>query len=691
MPKPNELLSCRRRCAWRRTGLLFAGLFSVFLVGKLLADDTLLTRPTSELADLSLKELMQIEVPTVVTASKYVQKANEAPSSVSVVTADDIKKYGYHTLADILRSVRDFYVTYDRNYGYIGTRGFDGHQDFGGRILILVDGHRLNEPLYGSAFAMTDFILDVDLIERVEIIRGPGSSLYGDNAFFAIVNVISRRGDDFRGHGVELSGDAGSFGTYKGRVSYGNTFRNGLDLVLSGSLFTSDGHEQLFYKEFDSPDSNNGIAKNLDGDSSSSVFARAAYKDLSLEGGYVSREKEVPTASYFTFFNDPHYHTIDTRAFTEVKYSHEFENELILLARAYYDFYEHDAVHPFNVAATGQPPDIVLNKDVAPAEWWGGEVQATKKLFEKHKLTLGAEYRDDFRLQQRNFDIDPFAVHLNSSRNTQSYALYAQDEFQVLTNLILNVGVRYDYFYTFGSTTNPRFGIIYNPFEQTTLKFLYGTAFRAPNGNELYYSSVYQETNPSLGPETIDTYELIWEQNLGPHFRATASGFYYKIKDLISETVDTNNNLLVFKNIGEVESKGASAELEAKWANGIRGHISYTYADTEDVQTGERLSNSPKHLGKLNLILPVYEDKLFAGVEFQYTSDRLTLSGNQLSDFYVVNLTLFNQKLVKGWQASASIYNLFDAKYSDPGGVEHVQDAIRQDGRTFRIKLTYRF
>ena len=259
MASSNQL---RSRCQ-RRARLLLYGVLQALLATAALSDDTVLSRPASELVDLSLNELMQIEVPTVVTASKYEQKVTEAPSSVSIITADDIKKYGYRTLADILRSVRDFYVTYDRNYGYVGTRGFDRPGDFGGRILILVDGHRLNEPLYDSAFNMTDFILDVDLIERVEVIRGPGSSLYGNNAFFAVINVITRRGRDL--NGTELSGDASSFDTYKGRASYGKKFGNGLDLTVSGSLFTSEGHDRLFFKEFDSTNTNNGIAEHLDG------------------------------------------------------------------------------------------------------------------------------------------------------------------------------------------------------------------------------------------------------------------------------------------------------------------------------------------------------------------------------------------------------------------------------------------
>ncbi len=185
---------------------------------------------TSKLAELSLQDLMQIEVPTVVTASKHEQKATEAPAAVTVVTKDDIRKYGYRTLADILRSVRGFYISYDRSYGFIGVRGLNRPGDYGGRVLILVDGHRLNDPIYDTAAVMNDFMVDVDLIERVEVIRGPGSSLYGNNAFFAIVNILTRPGRDVGG--VELSGSAASFDTYRGRVTSGQKFANGLEVLV---------------------------------------------------------------------------------------------------------------------------------------------------------------------------------------------------------------------------------------------------------------------------------------------------------------------------------------------------------------------------------------------------------------------------------------------------------------------------
>ncbi|HSH38199.1 MAG TPA: TonB-dependent receptor plug domain-containing protein, partial [Chthoniobacterales bacterium] len=205
--------------------------------------------------------IMQIKIPTVYGASKHEQKITEAPSAVSVVPREEIQAYGHRTLADILRNVRDFYVTYDRNYAYVGVRGFNRPGDFGGRILLLVDGHRVNDPVYNAVAAVSDFPVDVDMIERVEVIRGPGSSLYGNNAFFAVINVVTRKAQDV--DGLEASGEVGSHESYKGRLSFGHTFKSGLSMLLTGTLFESDGNERLYFKEFDTPETNPGGPEHL--------------------------------------------------------------------------------------------------------------------------------------------------------------------------------------------------------------------------------------------------------------------------------------------------------------------------------------------------------------------------------------------------------------------------------------------
>jgi len=137
--------------------------------------------------DQSLADLLTLEVPSVYSASKRTQKITEAPAAITIITADEIRKHGYRTLAEALPSVRGFYVSYDRNYSYLGVRGFARPGDYNSRALLLVDGHRINDNVYDSALVGTEFPLDLDLVERIEVVRGPGSSLYGTSAFFAVI------------------------------------------------------------------------------------------------------------------------------------------------------------------------------------------------------------------------------------------------------------------------------------------------------------------------------------------------------------------------------------------------------------------------------------------------------------------------------------------------------------------------
>ncbi|MBI3000186.1 MAG: TonB-dependent receptor [Deltaproteobacteria bacterium] len=607
----------------------------------------------------------------------------EAPASITIITSDDIKKFGYRNLPDILRSVRGLFVNYDRNYNYVGFRGFSRPGDYDTRILILIDGHRLNEPIYDSPGTGGDFILDVDLIDRVEVIRGPSSSLYGSSAFMGIINVKTKRGKDIEG--VEVSGAGGRFSTYNGRLSYGNKFENGLELLVSGSGFGSDGDRRLFYQEFNDPTTNNGIAKNKDGEQGQSFFGSLSYKGFSLAAGYVNREKDVPTGSFETVFN-AHSSTTDRKGFADLKYEHEFAGNLGLKARTYYDNYYYKGLADYDYGLA----NLVRNKDFGWANTVGTELQITKTLFDKHKVIFGGEFQYVLRQDQKNYDIEVYLDERNSSRN---WAIYLQDEYEILKGLRLTAGVRFDHFsLSDNSAVSPRVGLVYLPFDKTVIKLLYGHAFRAPNAFELFYQvpSNFLPSN-GLGPERTRTVELLVQQYLGFNLWGAANLYYQKSKDIITQIVEPVSGLPMFQNAGEVAQKGVEFELEGKWQNGVRGRMSYAVQRTEDVDTKLRLTNSPVHLAKFNGVVPLMADKLFLGLEEQYTSGRKTLAGNQIGGFWVTNVTLFNQRLFKGLDLSASIYNLFGKKYSDPGSGEHEQDAIRQDGRSFRFKLTFRY
>ncbi|MEW6184594.1 MAG: TonB-dependent receptor [Thermodesulfobacteriota bacterium] len=625
---------------------------------------------------------MEIEVARVYGASKFEQKITEAPSSVSIVTANEIKKYGWRSLAEILRSVRGVFVTNDRNYSYLGVRGFGRPGDYNSRILLLIDGHRVNDNIYDSLLLGNEFILDVDLIDRIEFTRGPGSSLYGSNAFFASIHVITRPGKSI--NGLEASTEAGSLKTYKGRLTYGNKFLTEMEMLLSGSFYSSGGNERLYFREYDSPSSNHGLAERVDREGFCNIFSTVSFKDFKFQGGWNKREKTIPTGYYGTDFNHPGNQTLDGRAYLDLKYQRGFKNGTDVTARIFYDYYQYKGDYLYSG---------VVNKDSSLGQWWGIESRINKTFFEKHKVILGLEYTNNLRQDQKNYNQEPYRMLLEDKRSSWNGALYIQDEYSIIKNLILNAGIRYDYFKTFGGAVNPRLALIFNPLEKTFFKLLYGTAFRTPNVFELYYHDLgnTSKPNPDLKKETITTYELIWEQYLGKYLRGHSSLYYYRINDLISQTIDPEDGLMVYQNIDKTEAKGLELGLEIRGLKGVEAKASYAWQEAINQVSGEELTNSPKHLARVGLSIPLLQKKIFFSPELRYMGRRKTLGGNATGGFLTMNATLLLQNLIPGLEISGGVYNLGDQSYGDPGGAEHRQDIIQQDGRTFRLKVTYRF
>ncbi|MBI5739822.1 MAG: TonB-dependent receptor [Nitrospirae bacterium] len=631
----------------------------------------------ADLTEMSIEELMNV---TVYGASKFEQKTTEAPSSVSIITSEDIKKYGYRTLSDILKSQRSFYITYDRNYSYVGVRGFGRSGDYNGRVLILIDGHRTNDNVYDQGFIGTEFPLDVDLIEKIEIVRGPGSALYGSNAFFAVINVITRKAGTTEW--MEASVDAGALETYKGRLSFVHEFNDGTGVLLSGSIMDSEGRSRLFFSEFDDPSTNDGIAENADYDRNHGFFLKLSRSGFTLEGLYASREKGIPTASFETDFNDSRNMTVDERGYAYLRYERQLGDNSQIMGRLFYDVYDYDGTYMYGG---------VTNKDLGKGTWWGGETLYSVRPLDKHKLSLGAEYQVNSKQDQKYDDQDPLTADLDDRRDSRRLAVYLQDEFAVTESLIFNAGLRHDNYYRFEST-NPRLALIYSPFDGTVFKAIYGQAFRIPNSYELYYEeATTQKSNEDLGPETIRTHEIIWEQSLGKNFNMTVDAFHYTISDLIHQHSDPEDDLLVFMNSNDIETDGVELEIGGNLGDRAEGRVSYTYQNAKEAEERTRPVNSPRHLAKLNLTAPVLDENLIAGLEAQYTSKRETLAGDQTDAFIVSNLTILGRNLARGLELSGSIYNIFDKRYHDPSGDEYVQDFIEQDGRAFRLKITYVF
>ncbi|MFA6545771.1 MAG: TonB-dependent receptor, partial [Limisphaerales bacterium] len=495
--------------------------------------------------------------------------------------------------------------------------------------------------------------------------------------FFGVVNVITRRGRDLKG--AEAAMTVGAFDTYQGRFSFGQQLTNGVEFLLSGTVRESEGHQRLDFPA--------GTAAGLDGEVGKSLFAKLGVPGLELTGGFETRTKQIPTASYATDFGVPGTLTRDDRAFADLKFQRRWEEPGVdLLARLYYDY---DRYRGYYIV-TG-----VRNVDPAEGQRWGAEVQASKELWERHKVSAGLDFRDSFQIQQENYNEAPFARNLSDSRQNTVISPYLNSEWQLRSNLTFHAGARLDYYDSATHSANPRLGLVWQPVADTVLKVLYGTAFRAANAYELYYHDglVTQKPAMTLSPETVDTYQLVWEQALGGPWQLTSSAYFYEIADAITQITDPADGLLVFRNTGQNTGRGVENELAYKADNGFRSRLSYVFSETEDRTTGAALSNSPKHLARWHNTLPLHADKVFFSTELTYTGpvQGTPAAATRVGGCWLLNSTLYTRELVRGWSASVSVYNLLDRRYRNTVGDEIAFGQIQQDGRSFQVKLTGKF
>jgi iron complex outermembrane receptor protein len=620
----------------------------------------------------------------VYSASRYLQTPSDAAGTVTVVTRSEIQRYGYRTLADALRSVPGFYITYDRQYSYLGVRGFDNPGDYNTRILLMIDGHRLNDAVYEQAMLGTEFPVDIDLIERIEVIRGPAASIYGTNAVFGVINVITRKAASLAG--FELSADAASFNSFQGRVGYGGTL-HGIATVLSGTFYGSQGANRLFFPEYGSPADNHGVAEHVDDDQFTDLLATLSAHGFVLQSVYGRRNKADPTGAWDTVFDDPRNRSLDIHAFTDLKYDRNLSPTWSLSARTYFDRYDY---HGFFTSLPGGAAAVVINQDNMSGEQWGMQVQVAKSWRGKHRLIAGAEYRDDFCQHMSNYDIAPLYSYQDINQPSWTMAEYLQGEFSVAKGVNLTLGLRHDQDPRIGNSFNPRISFVYHPWATGALKLTYGTAFRSPNVYELYYAGPGYLPPQHLAPERIRAWEGGFEQKITNAVSLGATFFRNHMTDFI-DYMQISDGSLTFQNLPQMTSTGVEIALNAKFRNGILATASYSHQNAEDTATGARSIGSAADVAKGNLSGPLFHTGLIGGLEVLCLSSRPTLAGSYAPRYALVNATLLRKSIAGRADFSASIYNLLNMAIYDPGAQQHAEDLLRQDGRSFRVQLTLHF
>lgn len=624
-----------------------------------------------DLTQLDIEDLLNIKV---TSASKKVERTIDAPASVTVITHDQIERYGYRNLQDALRSVVGLYTSTDLNYEYIGVRGYSMPGDYNTRVLILIDGVRLNDPTYAQAPIGEDMPIDIRSVERIEIVKGPGSALWGNNAVLAVINLITRKSDDMQDN--QLVQSTGTLGSQESFFEFHNNSPNGFQFAGSMTSMESDGSSSIYFPAFDSPETNNGFAQNLDGESAWRGYLSGSYGKLKMLFNVGDRRKDIPTASYDTVFNQSGSWTDDSRSVLSLSYETKCSTKRndLLSVQFYSNRYTYQGSYIYDYGY----PTLVTESDYASASWFGIETRYSLDVNSRLSVTSGLEYTHSRMRQECHNKAPYFLEYLDISCNIDTKSCYTQADLTISDPLRMVVGLRIDDTSEVGTNLSPRAALIYSASSSTTLKMLYGEAFRAPCWNEGFY----------LEPEKIATTELVLERALGTHSRFVTSLFHYDLDQIIAQTTDSDGNLQ-YVNLTGYTSDGIEAQLESRVLDGIDGYLGFTVLRTRDSITDERISNSPRYLVTAGLSLPVARHYIISP-DLQLVGSRTTLAGNETGSALVCNLAM---KTIdrKGLGLSAGVYNLFDKTIYAPGSDRLMQDEIPQGGRTFHIQATYRY
>lgn len=635
--------------------------------------------------DISLEDLLQV---SIVSTPKFAENPDQIPSVVSILTSEDIRLYGWRTLGDALRSVQGFNVTSDHTYAYGGVRGISQPGDYRPRLQILIDGQAINENIYASAPVDSAFPIDIGLVERIEVIRGPSAAIYGGDAMFGVVNVVTRSGTSV---GTEAALNLGSGANRRLRLSWGGQV-GGNDVLVSATGFGVHGRT-LSFDDVTGDGSRRDLHR-VGGEDGGQFFVKFRSDDWHFSLTHSKRERMVPTASYDTIADDPGHAETDTYTLLNLAKEWKLNASNTLHQHLYFGNYQYDGVFPYDYSPTDPR---LMNIDAAQGSWWGFENRLVNTHWAGHRITLGVEYKANWHQSQLNYDrgygcLDNGTATpcLDDHQSSRQISIMTQDEIQVGNADLLTVGASYDHLGKLGTFWSPRLGLTHDADSLGLFKALYGTAFRVPTVYERYYTAPsLAYGNPNLEPEKMRSLELSWEKRFGSKARLTATAYDFNIARMV--TTDSNGTAI---NGSLVHARGLEVEYEQRWNNGSRLRTGYNIQRAAD--ESRSLDNSPRHMVKANLGLPTGITHLRAGLEFQWVSTRTANYGTQQTPSYTLtNLNLSYVPIGKSWEVALGIYNLFDCQYTDPVATDQILGIRRwqmpQLGRTAMLRTTLHF
>ena len=666
--------------------------FTAFTVSLLTLSSSLVHALEQDLSSMTAlqDEIRWLEEETsVTTATKTQEDINKSGSAVTVITDQDLDYMGARNLMDALKRVPGLGISVS-NIGapIIEVRGVK--TDFSEKVLLLKNGHAINNNIVngGATTSYNNFLIDD--IKQIEIVRGPGSALYGANAFVAVINIITKDAADVDGTQVSLS--LGDNETRKIHIQTGQHLKS-LNYLFNATLLDTDGHRDFVASDF------LGNSGELDDDNKQiELGLKLDYSNFSFQGQYLKRD----SGAYLGIGNALNDETEQNylEYFLELAYKNTLTEDLTLTQTFYNNNLKLDnnwEIFPEEFSPAF--PNGLLAISFISMETYGAEFQLEYTLH-RHKFILGfmAEHQSIFDVGfEANYDpttnnplpggiqdiYDVWPWIGNERRDIQ--ALYVQDIWDINKSVRLITGARYDRYSDVGGSFNPRASLSWGFLSDSDITLSYGTAFRAPNFGELHnMNNPIFVGNPDLNPEEIETYELSVSSQIFKRNDLRATVFRNNISELIELKSGTVNNE------GNLEVNGLELESNLRLYDGSTVGFNYTYQYAEDKSNKIRSSDIPMHLAnasytyRYSQFLRAYFGLNYRGELKRDASDSRSDIGDNTTVDFAVNV----KSVDKNTHLKLSIYNLFNDGYVDAARAGTINSDFPAPGRNFMLEVS---
>ncbi|PWK50733.1 TonB-dependent receptor plug domain-containing protein [Pleionea mediterranea] len=627
------------------------------------------------------------EFVSIATGSKKL--ISKAPAVATLIRADEIKAMGYRTLSEALESVPGLHVSHSSQLysPKIIIRGISS--TFNPQTLVLVDGVPITSIVRGDRHAVWgDF--PVNSIQRIEVIRGPGSALYGADAFSGIINIITKTADDIDNNQVGVS-----IGSYNTREAwYLSKYIDGdFKLSLTGEFITTDGFDALIDTDIQSsidalelaPPASYAPGNASLGYKGIDLRFDVSYLDFDLKVGFQDRDNvghgqgsagaldPVGRFNSEKFLANLTYNLTKTNNWvSDINLSYYRSNQKV----------EKDLLLFPPGAFFGAFPEGLIGNP----EWFERtsvfKSESAYTGFNKNKIALGFGYKveDLYKVkEQKNFDafLNPLGELVDVTDSNEvfipesdrsSFFIYVQDEIQIAPDWELTAGIRYDDYSDFGSTTNPRLALVWSTSLKLNTKFLYGRAFRAPAFAEtLVVNNPIALGNPNLSPETIDTFEVAFDYAQSNALKYHLNIYQFKVEDFINFVPDDGAPTATAQNIGQLKGHGFESEINYRANDDFRFSLNLSKQTTTDELVKHDLGGAPDYQVYLSSMWNFYPDSSL-NLYSNYVGKRArsSLDNRDDLDSYINTGITYHLKNLGPFNLSFSIKNLFDSDIREP-------------------------